>query len=399
MTLRDEAQALLPELTELRHGLHREPEIGLQLPRTREKVLAALDGLPLEIHEGKGLSSITAVLRGSRPGPAVLLRGDMDALPLQELADVPYASVVDGSMHACGHDLHTAMLVGAAKLLSARALELAGSVVFMFQPGEEGCDGAGAMLAEGLLDVAGVPVIAAYATHVHTNLPAGLVVSRPGTATVAGSAIHIVLRGRGGHGSMPHQAADPVPAAAEIVTALQSMVTRTTDAFDPVVLSVGVLRAGTAVNIIPDSAEIGMTLRTCSDHMQEEVLGRIRRLCEHIALAHGLTAEVEMEWGFPATVNDADEVAFAESVTAELFGADHWLTAPQPTMASEDFSRILAVVPGAFLLLGACPPGTADPASAVPNHSPHARFDDSALPVGAALLAGLAQARLDRAGR
>ncbi|MFE8016788.1 M20 metallopeptidase family protein [Streptomyces antibioticus] len=395
MPLHEQAQSLLPELVALRHALHREPETGLHLPRTREKVLAALDGLPLEIHEGKTLSSITAVLRGGRPGPAVLLRGDMDALPLQERSGVPYASRVDGVMHACGHDLHTAMLVGAARLLAARASELAGSVVFMFQPGEEGHDGAGVMLAEGLLDVAGVPVTAAYALHVNASAPAGLIASRPGTATVAGSAIRVVLHGRGGHGSMPHHAADPVPATAELVTALQNMVTRVTDVFDPVVLSVGVLRAGTAFNIIPDSAEIGATLRTCSDHMQNEVIGRIRLLSEHIALAHGLTAEVEVEMGYPATVNDPAEVALAEKVTTDLFGPGRWLTAPQPTMGSEDFSRVLAAVPGAFVVLGACPPDTPDPATAAPNHSPRARFDDSVLPVGAALLAGLARARLD----
>lgn len=252
------------------------------------------------------------------------------------------------------------------------------------------------MLTEGLLDAAGTPVVAAYATHVTTDRPSGTLTSRAGTITAAGSPVHIMVRGRGGHGSMPHLAADPIPAAAEIVTALQNMVTRTTDAFEPVVLSVGVLRAGTAPNVIPDSADIKATLRTCSDQTQQEVLGRIRTIARHIALAHGLRAEVEVGTGYPATVNDADEIALARHVATDLFGGDHWSTASRPIMASEDFSRVLAAVPGAFVLLGACPTSIPDPATAAPNHSPQAQFDDSALPVGTAFLAGLAQACLDR---
>src|SRR5215472_10993974 len=216
--VRDEAAKLAGEITELRHAIHREPEIGLDLPKTQRKVLDALSGLPLEVSTGKAVSSVTAVLRGGRPGPVVLLRGDMDALPVTEETGLPYASAIPGVMHACGHDLHTAMLAGAAKLLSARQAELPGTVIFMFQPGEEGYAGARYMINEGVLDAAGQRPGAAYALHVTSNrLPRGVFSTRPGPLLAAADQITVTVRGRGGHASMPHRAADPVPVACEIV--------------------------------------------------------------------------------------------------------------------------------------------------------------------------------------
>ncbi|WP_086673118.1 peptide-methionine (S)-S-oxide reductase MsrA [Streptomyces albovinaceus] len=238
MSLLHDAHALAPDLTALRHALHREPELGLDLPRTQAKVLAALEGLGLEITLGTALSSVTAVLRGGRPGPAVLLRGDMDALPVQEETGLPYASVLDGRMHACGHDLHTTGLVGAARLLAARREELAGDVVFMFQPGEEGQGGAKIMIDEGVLDAAGERVVAAYALHVvSTGAPTGFAATRPGPMLAASDAVHVTVHGRGGHGSSPHSATDPVPAMCAMVTALQTLVTREIDIFDPAVVT------------------------------------------------------------------------------------------------------------------------------------------------------------------
>jgi amidohydrolase len=393
----DDAVAISTDLTELRRSIHAAPEIGLHLPRTQGKVVDALGGLPLEISLGRGLSSVTAVLRGAAPGKTVLLRGDMDALPLTERSGVPYASTIPGAMHACGHDLHTAMLAGAARLLCARQDELAGNVIFMFQPGEEGPGGARIMLAEGLLEAAGEPPVAAYALHVASSLlPCGLVASRPGTIMAAADTFHVTVHGRGGHGSQPYRAADPVPAACEIVVALQTMVTRQFDVFDPVVVTVGLFQAGTADNVIPDDAHFVATVRTFSPQARAAVALAAPRLARDVATAHGLTATAEFADGYPVTVNNPAELEFAEQTVAELLGDGRYVTAPDPLTGSEDFSYVLEQVPGAFLMLGACP-AESDVSTAPFNHSAEAVFDDSVLPAGTALYAELALRRL-RAG-
>jgi hippurate hydrolase len=394
----DDAQAIAPEITELRHAIHREPEIGLDLPLTQRKVLAALDGLPLEITCGRALSSVTAVLRGrgagSSAGRTVLLRGDMDALPVTERTGVPFSSQTDAAMHACGHDLHTAMLAGAARLLSARRDDLPGNVIFMFQPGEEGAGGAKLMIEEGVLDAAGERPVAAYALHVGSSLlPFGMAASRQGPMLAAADTLHVTVRGRGGHGAQPHTAADPIPAACEMVTALQTMVTRRFDVFDPVVLTVGNFHAGTADNVIPDTAAFVATVRTFSaparDAVRDAALGLVRQL----AAAHGLRADAEFIDGYPVTVNDHAEADFAAGTTSAVLGAHRYLTVPNPLTGSEDFSYVLDQVPGAFVMLGACPPD-ADPATAPYNHSAEAVFDDGVLADGVALYAELATRRL-----
>jgi amidohydrolase len=392
--VRDEAVAMAPELTKLRRAIHAEPEIGLDLPRTQRKVLDALEGLPLEITLGEGLRSVTAVLRGGKPGPAVLLRGDMDALPVTERTGVPYASTIDGAMHACGHDLHTAMLAGAARLLSARQGEIAGNVIFMFQPGEEGPGGARIMVSEGVLDAAGERPVAAYALHVASGLlPFGLLASRPGTIMAAADTLHVTVHGRGGHGSQPHHAADPVPVACEIVLALQTMVTRQFDVFDPIVLTVGTFHAGTVDNVIPDDAHFVATVRSFSPQARAAVEKAAPKVARDIATAHGLSATAEFRDGYPVTVNDEDELAFAEQTVAEVLGDGRYVAAPDPLTGSEDFSYVLDQVPGAFLMLGACTPNV-DPFTAPFNHSAEAIFDDDVLPDGTALYAELALRRL-----
>jgi amidohydrolase len=390
----DEAMAISGQLTELRRAIHREPEVGLDLPRTQEKVLAALDGLPLEVSRGSSLSSVTAVLRGGRPGKAVLLRGDMDALPITERTGLPYASAVDGAMHACGHDLHTAMLAGAARLLAARRAELAGDVIFMFQPGEEGPGGARYMIDEGVLDAAGKRPAAAYALHVGSSeLPLGVCSLRPGTALAAADVLDVTVRGHGGHASKPHLAADPIPVACEIVVALQTLATRKFDAFDPVIITVGNFHAGTKDNIIPDTARFEASIRTLSAAARDRVKEAVVVLARQIATAHGLSAEADYVEGYPVTVNDDAEAAFAEGVIADVFGPERFIRPPFPITGSEDFSYVLERVPGAFIMLGACPPDR-DPATAPDNHSPDAVFDDAVLADGAALYAELAARRL-----
>ena len=397
MSLRDDARELQGELAVLRRTLHREPEIGLHLPRTQEKVLAALDGLPLEISTGTSLSSVTAVLRGGGEpgGPVVLLRGDMDGLPVTERTGAEYSSQVDGAMHACGHDLHTAGLVGAARLLADRRESLAGDVVFMFQPGEEGWDGAGHMIEEGVLEAAGRPVDAAYGLHVSSSsYPTGVFSSRPGTLMAASAGLHVRVVGAGGHGSRPHNALDPVPAACEMVTALQTMVTRRFDVFDPVVVTVGTFHAGTRRNIIPDDAVFEATVRTFSPTAAERAAEVAVRLCQDIAAAHGLTAEVDFVPEYPVTVNHAAEHDFLVDTVREAFGEERFEPMADPITGSEDFSRVLDRIPGAFVFLGA--DATGDPETAPTNHSPLAAFDDSVLSDGAALLAELAVRRLSK---
>ncbi|MBT2233006.1 M20 family metallopeptidase [Nonomuraea sp. NEAU-A123] len=394
MSFTESARDMRDDLVRLRHSLHTTPEIGLTLPRTQEKVLTALDGLPLEINTGKALSSVTAVLRGGRPGPAVLLRGDMDGLPVAERNDLPYRSQIDGQMHACGHDLHTAMLAGAAHLLSARREELAGDVIFMFQPGEEGHDGAKHMIEEGVLDAAGARPVAAYGMHVVSSmLPPGLFASRPGPLMAAADVFKVTVKGRGGHGSSPHRALDPIQAGCEMVGSLQTMVTRTFDVFDPVVVTVGSFHGGTVDNVIPDEAHFEATLRTFSAANRTLAKRRLVEVVEGVAAAHGLSVEASFGMGYPVTVNNPAEAEFVSKTAEELFGPGRFFVTPQPVMGSEDFSYVLENVPGAFVFLGACP-ADRDPAVAPYNHSPEAQFDDSVLPDGAALYASLALSRL-----
>lgn len=382
------------ELVALRRAIHAEPEIGLELPRTQEKVLDALGSLPVEVSVGDGLSSVVGVLRGGRPGPAVLLRADMDALPLTERTDLPYKSTVDGAMHACGHDLHTAMLVGAARHLAAWREHLAGDVVLMFQPGEEGWDGAAAMVAEGVLDASGQRVAAAYALHVFTTgLPRGVFTTRPGPVMASCDTFDVTVVGSGGHGSAPHKARDPIPAACEMVLALQTLVTRRMDIFDPVVLTTGQFHAGTRRNVIPGTARFDTTVRAFSAQARDRVRAAAVELVHAIAKGHGVTVEVSSEDGYPVTVNDPGEAAFVADTVAEVLGEERFRPLANPFAGAEDFSRVLGEVPGAFVILGACPPG-ADPETAPDNHSEHVEFDEGVLPDGARVLAELAMRRL-----
>lgn len=398
MALRTAVEGMRPELVELRRSLHREPEIGLQVPLTQAKVLAALDGLPLEVSTGRGLTSVTAVLRGGSPGPAVLLRSDMDALPVTETTGLPYASAIDGAMHACGHDLHMASLVGAARLLAGVREDMAGDVVFMFQPAEEGPGGAQPMIDEGVLDASGSRVVAAYGLHViSAREPYGFFTTRPGPLLAASDRLHVVVKGAGGHGSQPHNAKDPIPAACEMVTALQTYVTRRHDIFDPVVVTVGSFHAGTVDNVIPPDARFDATVRSFSRKARERIRAGTCAVVEGIARAYGLEVDVTYEEGYPVTVNHDAEARFVARSVEELFGADRFGWADHPEPGAEDFSYVLQEVPGAFVFLGACPPDL-DPATAAHNHSPEARFDDGVVPDGALLLAELALRRLARAG-
>ncbi|MGB7450447.1 MAG: M20 family metallopeptidase [Ornithinimicrobium sp.] len=398
-SLLDLAHSMTGDLQSLRRELHQIPEVGLDLPKTQARVLSELKGLDLEIATGQGLSSVVAVLRGRGTDPTgqgarpvVLLRADMDALPVTEEVQGAYASRHPGAMHACGHDLHMSALIGAARLLHARRDDLAGDVVLMFQPGEEGPGGAEPMLAEGLLDAAGRRVDAAYALHVFSGrLLRGEWSARPGRLMAGVDTITITVNGRGGHGSTPHRTADPVPVACEIVLALQTMVTRTFDAFESVVVTVGRVSAGTKENIIPDTAELAASLRTFSPDVRQVACDAVERVVAGVSAAHGMTASVTFSEGYPATVNDKSEYELGREVCLDLFGEGRYTEAPLPVMGSEDMAFLLQEVPGAYFWLGAH--ATDDLSDAQDNHSPRAAFDDSVLPDAAAWLAGVALRR------
>jgi amidohydrolase len=376
----DEARALLDDTVELRRRIHRHPEIGLTLPRTQQVVLEALAPLGLDIRTGRETTSVVATLDGARPGRTMLLRADMDALPLQEDTGLPFASEVNGAMHACGHDSHVAMLIGAARLLAARRAALAGRVVFMFQPGEEGYHGARVMIEEGLLDGDRRPD-AAFGLHVGARHPAGVVATRAGALLASGDTFQITVHGDGGHASAPHDCLDPIPIACEIVQAFQTLVTRRVNAFDPAVVTVAKIQAGTTRNIIPETASLLGTIRTVSEKTRARVLDGVRRVAEGIAAAHGATAEVTLVTGYPVTVNDDAFAARVMRVATELLGAERVQPMTAPIMGSEDFSYVLQRVTGAFAFLGTRP--TESPAP--PNHSNRMLVNESALPVGVAM--------------
>ncbi len=384
--LLEAAHALSDELTALRRAIHAEPEIGLHNPRTAAKIREALAGLPLEWRSGPSTTGLVAHLRGSQNGRTVLLRGDTDALPMPEDTGLAFASTTPNTMHACGHDSHVAMLVGAAKLLCARQDQLAGSVIFMFQPGEEGHHGARLMLEDGLLDP--LPD-AAFALHIMPNGRHGVFAGRPGPLLASSDRLFVTVHGRGGHASMPHDALDPMPIACEIVLAIQSHVTRAVPIFDPAIVTIGKMVAGTTDNVIPAHVELLGTVRTLSPERRAAMQTGLRHLITGIAAAHGASADVRFEPGFPVTVCDARAVALGRSVTRAVFGDERWEDLAHPIMGAEDFAYVLEKVPGAMFFLGAAAEGS-DWRQCCGLHSNRMTLDEAVMPAGAALHAAIA---------
>lgn len=385
--LLEQARGLSDSIVALRRAIHAEPELGLHTPKTRDKVRAALAHLPLTWREGSSTTGLVATLKGGAgPGRRVLLRGDMDALPMTEETGLDFSSTIPGAMHACGHDTHTAMLAGAAELLCARADDLAGEVQFMFQPGEEGFHGARFMLDDGLIDP--LPD-AAFALHIMPNSPHGLVAGRAGPLLASADQFDIVVHGRGGHASMPHDALDPVPVACEIVTALQTVVTRKFPVSDPVVATVAKIEAGTAHNVIADRVAMRGTLRTLSATNRARIHEALKLVAMNIAAAHGMTAEVAITPGFPVTVCDGRAVDLGERVVRDLTGEHGFHRLDAPIMGAEDFSYVLEKVPGAMFFLGVAHEGV-DWRSCCSIHSTRMMVDETVLPLGTAVLAGCA---------
>jgi hippurate hydrolase len=371
------------KIVALRRDIHREPELGFDTEKTAEKVLAALEGLPLDVETGVAENGIVATLEGEGDGPTVALRADMDALPILEDTSLPFASETEGKMHACGHDGHTSMLVGAAHALAGRRDQLGGNVKFIFQPAEEGGGGGKVMVDEGVTD--GVSSI--FALHLWPGLPFGKIATKAGPIMAAADAFEMEVKATGSHGAMPHLGSDAISIAAQIVTTLQTIVSREVDPVEPAVLTVGEIGAGTAFNVIPDKAHLGGTVRTLNADLREEMPRRMEELARGIA--KGMRGDVDLDYTFsyPVTVNHEAVANLALDVAEDLFGGESVLELSSPSMGAEDFSYFLESLPGAFIWLG-----IGEDASGL--HTPRFAFDETILPRGSALLSALAIAAI-----
>ena len=387
------SRALLPETIDLRRRIHAHPELGLHLPKTVAAVREALEGLDVKIETGPSTSGMIVTLAGPTQGRTVLLRGDMDALPMPEDTDVPFKSKEPGRMHACGHDAHTAMLAGAVKLLHQNRAKLSGTVKFMFQPGEEGHFGALRMIEDGLIDRHPKPD-GAFAMHITPNVPTGVFTARAGAFMASTDTLEVRVVGKGGHASAPHHAVDPMPVACEIVLALQSFVTRRINAFDPVVLTIAKIDGGTTSNVIPEAVNLLGTLRSVSEGSRSRAKEGLRRVIEKIAEAHDTRAEVTLTPGYDVTINDGRMVELAAQAAKGLFGEQGFIPMPSAVMGAEDWSYVLQRIPGCMVFLGVAPEGC-NHHHAAPCHSNRMTLDEDAMANGIALYASVAQRFLD----
>ena len=386
------ANQILPGVIDLRRKIHANPELGNQLPETTAAVLNELSDLGLEIRASKETTSLIATLKGEGDGPRILLRGDMDALPMPEDNDLSFASRNANKMHACGHDAHTAMLVGAARLLHENKEHVNGTVDFFFQTGEEGYYGAKVVLDEGMFEAPYSPD-AIFALHITPLMDSGKFTGRPGPILAAADTWKIKVTGKGGHASMPHDALDPIPVACEIVQALQHMVVSRINAFNPVVLTTTKIEAGTTSNVIPESVDMLGTLRSTSERSRAKAHEGIKRIATQIAMAHEMEAEVELSLGYPVTVNHPDFVDFARGTLEQLFGEGAYIPMKTPMMGAEDFSYLLERWPGAMFFLGVKPD---DPSLAAPCHSNRMILTEESMAYGIAAHAAIAMSYLNQ---
>ncbi len=379
----DVPERLFNEAVATRRDIHRHPELGFREHRTSQLVEERLRALGLEVHTGIATTGVVAVLRGARPGRTIMLRADMDALPMPEESEVEYRSSVDGVAHACGHDGHVAILLAAAELAAGLRDRIAGTVVFCFQPAEEGGGGARVMVEQGVLERFGVE--RAYGLHLTSLLPTGVTAFRPGPLMASSDEIDITVRGAGGHAALPHTAVDPILVASNVVVGLHHIVSRQIDPVEPAVVSICSIHAGTTSNVIPSDARLEGTVRTFSEDLRTHIGDRIRRVVAGICDASGATYDFAYKPGFPVTINDPDQTAFARALAARTLGDAAVITSPQ-VMGSEDFSYFAQQVPACFFFLGS----RGDERTGYPNH--HSRFDidERALVAGIQMMATLA---------
>lgn len=386
-----DVRALLPALVATRRAIHQHPEPGFEEVRTAAAVAARLAALGLEVRTEVAKTGVVGLLRGARPGRTLLLRADMDCLPVEEQTGAPYASRRPGLMHACGHDGHVAMLLGAAEVLVTRRERLAGSVKLVFQPAEEGPGGARPMIEAGVLEDPRVD--AAVGLHLLNDYPVGTVALRAGPVMAATDRFELRVRGRGGHGAAPHQTVDAILAAAHVVTALQAVAAREVAPGVPVVLSVGTIHGGFRYNVIAPEVELTGTVRSFEAALRESLPGRIERIARGVAQAYGAEVQLRYEFGYPATVNDPAMTELARAAAATVVG-EAGVAAPRPLMGGEDMAYFLQAVPGCFLFIGSA---NAERGLVHPHHSPHFDFDEAALGIGVQVLVRIAERYLEAA--
>ena len=374
------ARDILPWMTEIRRDLHQHPELGLEEHRTAKRVQETLDELGIEHIDGLAQTGVLGLIRGRGAGPTVALRADLDALPLQDAKDVPYRSRIDGKMHACGHDIHTSILLGAAKILKRMESDLAGTVKLIFQPAEETVGGARMLIEEGVLENPSVEAI--FGLHVDPGRPVGVFGLHYGQRNASSDNLHIVIHGRAGHGAYPASAVDAIVAAAQVVTAVQTVVSRNVDARDSAVVSFGIIQGGTQGNILADRVELTGTVRTLDGHTRELVLHRIRETAEGVAAGLGASAEVNIDPSSDPLINDNRMVEVVRANAESRAGADHIEVFPKPNMGVEDFGYYVSHVPGAFFSIGV----RNDARGIVhPVHHPGFDADEESMAYGAAI--------------
>ncbi len=374
----------IERVIELRRAIHRQPELGFEEHRTQGLIEHELDTLGVE-HRRLAQTGVVGIVRGGLPGHVAALRADMDALPITERTGLAFASEIDGKMHACGHDAHTAMLLGAARELQAMRVGLHGTTVLIFQPAEEGPGGAEPMIAQGALDNPKVEAIAML--HVDVRLAPGEIGITPGGVNASADELYITIRGKGGHGAYPHTSVDAIPAASAVVLALQNIAARETDPLKSVVVTIGTIQGGYRNNVIADEVQMSGTLRAHDPHIRDGLEARVKRIAEHAAAAYGATAEVRIVRGYPPVMNDA---ALAENFARYM--REHTalrVERPAPTMGAEDFAYFAQRVPGVHVRLGI----RSEAAESIyPGHSAEFRIDEAALPVGVQTLVAFAVA-------
>lgn len=379
VSLLEEARALTPRLQTLFYSLHRNPELGRKEYATASIVRRCLEEMGAAFTAVADTGTV-GVIRGAHPGQGIGYRADMDALPIQEETGLPYASQNPGVMHACGHDFHTAALLGAGMLLTARREELAGTIKLFFQPDEEGDGGAARMIGAGCME--NPKVDAVLCCHVDSGIPTGTVSVRTGPICAASNPFTITLRGRGTHGAKPHLGSDVIVAAAQLITALQTIASRRARPTEPVVVTVGSVHSGTAGNILPETAVLTGILRTMGDPMREQVKSDLQGITAGIAAAMGVTAEVRITESYPACRNDAAMANLVRAAAGKILGRENVREMAEPSMGTDDFGYFSAQAPGCYYYIGV---GNVGKGFTFPNHNPRFAVDPEALPLAAAI--------------
>ncbi len=386
--IKDEILSLKDEMIQIRRGFHQYPELGMEEKRTSENIARRLGELSLEVNTSIGRAGVVGLLKGKNPGKTVLLRADMDALPIHEKNNVPYRSRNEGIMHACGHDGHMAILLTVAKILTAHHEDFSGRIKFVFQPGEEGLAGARFMIEDGVLKDPQVDAV--FALHLMTRFPIGFVALRAGPLMACMDAFTIKIKGKGAHGAMPEEGADAILMSAQVISTLQSLISKEVSPMIPLVVHVGTIHGGNAFNIVAEHVELKGTVRTHDEILRKSMSERIDRIVKGVTTALRGTYKLDYQFGYPPVFNDAAMTGLVKDVGVQVVGAEQVIEIP-PVMISDDMAFFLREVSGCYFFVGA---GSAEKGFDQPHHNARFDFDEDALVVGAEMMAHVALAYL-----